>query len=169
MMDAVRTAATRVVVAAIIVRAIIELRCTTTLPAVDRQQAGAVSLMQRHTYCGWIANDSKGTFFHKAPKGVEPFWSFFICCCFEKSYLDREATAAFQTFYCLFYIAAWAKPVDAGESAAFRTEEGTAVEHHVMLFKEGAQLFVGHVQTTAVYPCQIGAFWIPHLQRRRWR
>ena len=34
-----------------------------------------------------------------------------------------------------------------------------------MLFKEGAQLFVGHVQTTAVYPCQIGAFWIPHLQR----
>ena len=79
MMDAVRTAATRVVVAAIIVRAIIE-SAVPHASAVDRQQAGAVSLDAApyilRVDCGRFQKDL--LLIKKAPKGSTPFGAFYL-------------------------------------------------------------------------------------------
>ena len=77
--DAARIAATRVVVAAIIVRAIIE-SAVPHASAVDRQQAGAVSLdaapYRLRVDCGRFQKDL--LLIKKAPKGVEPFGAFYL-------------------------------------------------------------------------------------------
>ena len=77
--DAARIAATRVVVAAIIVRAIIE-SAVPHASAVDRQQAGAVSLDAApyilREDCGRCQKELLPT--KKAPKGVKPFGAFYL-------------------------------------------------------------------------------------------
>ena len=77
--DAARIAATRVVVAAIIVRAIIE-SAVPHASAVDRQQAGAVSLDAApyilRVDCGRFQKDL--LLIKKAQKGVKPFGAFYL-------------------------------------------------------------------------------------------
>ena len=61
----------------------------------------------------------------------------------------------FDAFDRFLDIAAWAGKVDADKSAAFRSEEGAAVEHQVaFFFKEGGELLVGHVQGVAMDPAR---------------
>ena len=72
----------------------------------------------------------------------------------------------FDAFDRFLDIAAWAGKVDADKSAAFRSEEGAAVEHQVaFFFKEGGELLVGHVQGVAIDPAEVGSFWAVDLQR----